>query len=64
MLRKLLILARELDLQNEFEEFDSKFNSRTFVQWRCGRVLNKLTEFDPIYAKNKSRSKAQSRCVT
>jgi aspartokinase/homoserine dehydrogenase 1 len=29
--RKLLILARELDLQNEFEEIHSEFNSRTFT---------------------------------
>jgi hypothetical protein len=44
-------------LQNEFEEI-SKFNSRTFA-CRGDEILNKLTEFDPIYAKN--RSKAQSR---
>ncbi len=52
--RKLLILARELDLQNEFEEI----NIQNLIpeHLREGSVtdfLTKLKEFDPIYAKIK-----------
>ncbi|MFM2369013.1 MAG: hypothetical protein RL619_1313, partial [Bacteroidota bacterium] len=56
--RKLLILARELDLQNEFEEI----NIQNLIpeHLRKGDVsdfLNKLKEFDPIYNKIKSEQK-------
>ncbi|TRX38992.1 bifunctional aspartate kinase/homoserine dehydrogenase I [Flavobacterium restrictum] len=56
--RKLLILARELDLQNEFEEI----NIQNLIpeQLRKGDVsdfLNKLTEFDPIYNQIKANQK-------
>ena len=52
--RKLLILARELDLQNEFEEI----NIQNLIpeHLREGNItdfLNKLAAFDPIYAKIK-----------
>jgi aspartokinase/homoserine dehydrogenase 1 len=52
--RKLLILARELDLQNEFDEI----NIQNLIpeQLREGNVtdfLHKLSAFDPIYAKIK-----------
>jgi aspartokinase/homoserine dehydrogenase 1 len=52
--RKLLILARELDLQNEFDEI----NIQNLIpeQLREGNVtdfLHKLAAFDPIYAKIK-----------
>ncbi len=53
--RKLLILARELDLQNEFEEI----NIQNLIpeHLREGNVtdfLHKLKEFDPIYNKIKA----------
>ncbi|NDP25970.1 MAG: bifunctional aspartate kinase/homoserine dehydrogenase I [Flavobacterium sp.] len=52
--RKLLILARELDLQNEFDEI----NIQNLIpeHLREGNVtdfLTKLKEFDPIYTKIK-----------
>lgn len=53
--RKLLILARELDLQNEFEEIN--IQNLIPAHLREGNVsdfLNKLKEFDPIYDKIKS----------
>jgi aspartokinase/homoserine dehydrogenase 1 len=53
--RKLLILARELDLQNEFEEIS--IQNLIPEHLREGDVpdfLNKLTEFDPIYDKIKA----------
>lgn len=53
--RKLLILARELDLQNEFEEVD--IQNLIPEHLREGSVtdfLHKLKEFDPIYNKIKS----------
>ncbi len=56
--RKLLILARELDLQNEFEEISIHNLIPEYL--REGNVsdfLNKLKEFDPIYAKIKSAQK-------
>ncbi len=56
--RKLLILARELDLQNEFEEV--AIQNLIPEHLREGEVndfLNKLTEFDPIYAKIKANQK-------
>ncbi len=52
--RKLLILARELDLQNEFEEID--IQNLIPEHLREGSVtdfLHKLKEFDPIYNKIK-----------
>ncbi|REG96278.1 bifunctional aspartate kinase/homoserine dehydrogenase I [Flavobacterium aquicola] len=53
--RKLLILARELDLQNEFEEI--AIQNLIPEHLREGEVsdfLNKLKEFDPIYDKIKA----------
>ncbi|MBK0370637.1 bifunctional aspartate kinase/homoserine dehydrogenase I [Flavobacterium agrisoli] len=53
--RKLLILARELDLQNEFEEV--AIQNLIPEHLREGDVadfLTKLKEFDPIYDKIKS----------
>jgi aspartokinase/homoserine dehydrogenase 1 len=53
--RKLLILARELDLQNEFEEIS--IQNLIPEHLRDGNVsdfLNKLKEFDPIYNKIKA----------
>lgn len=52
--RKLLILARELDLQNEFEEV--AIQNLIPEHLREGNVtdfLTKLKEFDPIYSKIK-----------
>ena len=50
--RKLLILARELDLQNEFEEIDiQNLIPEHLREGDVSDFLNKLTEFDPIYAK-------------
>jgi bifunctional aspartokinase / homoserine dehydrogenase 1 len=57
--RKLLILARELDLQNEFEEV--AIQNLIPEHLREGDVsdfLNKLTEFDPIYNKIKAEQKS------
>ena len=56
--RKLLILARELDLQNEFEEI--AIQNLIPEHLREGDVadfLNKLKEFDPIYDKIKADQK-------
>ena len=56
--RKLLILARELDLQNEFEEI--KIQNLIPEHLREGDVadfLTKLKEFDPIYNKIKADQK-------
>ncbi|MDX6181377.1 bifunctional aspartate kinase/homoserine dehydrogenase I [Flavobacterium sp. Fl-77] len=56
--RKLLILARELDLQNEFEEID--IQNLIPEHLREGNVtdfLTKLKEFDPIYEKIKQEQK-------
>ncbi len=56
--RKLLILARELDLQNEFEEIAiQNLIPEHLRSGDVGEFLNKLTEFDPIYAKIKSDQK-------
>nr|WP_309760561.1 bifunctional aspartate kinase/homoserine dehydrogenase I [Flavobacterium sp.] len=56
--RKLLILARELDLQNEFEEIDiQNLIPEHLRSGDVGEFLNKLTEFDPIYAKIKADQK-------
>ncbi|MCL6462462.1 MAG: bifunctional aspartate kinase/homoserine dehydrogenase I [Flavobacterium micromati] len=56
--RKLLILARELDLQNEFDEI--AIQNLIPEHLREGNVadfLNKLKEFDPIYDKIKADQK-------
>ncbi|KRB54302.1 bifunctional aspartate kinase/homoserine dehydrogenase I [Flavobacterium sp. Root186] len=56
--RKLLILARELDLQNEFEEIS--IQNLIPDHLREGNVadfLTKLKEFDPIYEKIKADQK-------
>ncbi|PAM92087.1 bifunctional aspartate kinase/homoserine dehydrogenase I [Flavobacterium sp. IR1] len=56
--RKLLILARELDLQNEFEEIS--IQNLIPEHLREGNVtdfLTKLKEFDPIYEKIKADQK-------
>jgi homoserine dehydrogenase len=50
--RKLLILARELDLQNEFEEIDIQ-NLIQNIYVKARRFLTKLKEFDAIYDKIK-----------
>ena len=56
--RKLLILARELDLQNEFEEIAiQNLIPEHLRSGDVGEFLNKLTEFDPIYAKIKADQK-------
>lgn len=56
--RKLLILARELDLQNEFEEISiQNLIPEHLRSGDVGAFLNKLTEFDPIYAKIKAEQK-------
>lgn len=56
--RKLLILARELDLQNEFEEIGiQNLIPEHLRSGDVGEFLNKLTEFDPIYAKIKADQK-------
>ncbi len=52
--RKLLILARELDLQNEFEEINiQNLIPEHLREGGVSDFLNKLREFDPIYAKIK-----------
>lgn len=49
--RKLLILARELDLQNEFEEINiQNLIPEHLREGSASDFLNKLKEFDPIYA--------------
>ncbi len=56
--RKLLILARELDLQNEFEEIAiQNLIPEHLRSGDVGEFLNKLTEFDPIYSKIKAEQK-------
>jgi hypothetical protein len=63
--RKLLILARELDLQNEFEEIDIQ-NLRTehLREGSAADFLTKLKEFDAIYDKIKSDQNQIMCCVT
>ena len=52
--RKLLILARELDLQNEFEEINiQNLIPEHLREGSVSDFLNKLAAFDPIYAKIK-----------
>ncbi|WDF60243.1 bifunctional aspartate kinase/homoserine dehydrogenase I [Flavobacterium sp. KACC 22758] len=53
--RKLLILARELDLQNEFEEISiQNLIPEHLREGSAADFLTKLKEFDPIYAKIKA----------
>ena len=53
--RKLLILARELDLQNEFEEVDiQNLIPEHLREGNVSDFLNKLKDFDPIYDKIKA----------
>ena len=53
--RKLLILARELDLQNEFDEISiQNLIPEHLREGDVSTFLNKLKEFDPIYAKIKA----------
>ncbi len=56
--RKLLILARELDLQNEFEEIGiQNLIPEHLREGNAEAFLTKLKEFDPIYAKIKEEQK-------
>nr|WP_315143250.1 bifunctional aspartate kinase/homoserine dehydrogenase I [uncultured Flavobacterium sp.] len=56
--RKLLILARELDLQNEFDEIAiQNLIPEHLREGDVSTFLNKLKEFDPIYAKIKAEQK-------
>ena len=56
--RKLLILARELDLQNEFEEVNiQNLIPEHLREGNASEFLTKLKEFDPIYAKIKADQK-------
>jgi aspartate kinase len=57
--RKLLILARELDLQNEFDEVAiQNLIPEHLREGSAADFLTKLKEFDPIYDKIKSEQKA------
>ncbi|KQO34587.1 homoserine dehydrogenase [Flavobacterium sp. Leaf82] len=56
--RKLLILARELDLQNEFEEISiQNLIPEHLREGNVSDFLKKLKEFDPIYEKIKADQK-------
>ncbi|UQD55949.1 bifunctional aspartate kinase/homoserine dehydrogenase I [Flavobacterium sp. K5-23] len=56
--RKLLILARELDLQNEFDEIDiQNLIPEQLREGSAADFLTKLKEFDPIYDKIKTDQK-------
>ena len=56
--RKLLILARELDLQNEFEEISiQNLIPEHLREGNVTEFLTKLKEFDPIYDKIKADQK-------
>ncbi|MCV9929425.1 bifunctional aspartate kinase/homoserine dehydrogenase I [Flavobacterium sp. LS1R49] len=56
--RKLLILARELDLQNEFEEISiQNLIPEHLREGNVSDFLTKLKEFDPIYDKIKKEQK-------
>ena len=56
--RKLLILARELDLQNEFEEISiQNLIPEHLREGNVSDFLTKLKEFDPIYEKIKGDQK-------
>lgn len=57
--RKLLILARELDLQNEFEEISiQNLIPEHLREGNVSDFLTKLKEFDPIYDKIKADQKS------
>ena len=56
--RKLLILARELDLQNEFEEVNiQNLIPEHLREGSASEFLTKLKEFDSVYAKIKEEQK-------
>ena len=56
--RKLLILARELDLQNEFEEIEiQNLIPEHLREGSAADFLTKLKEFDPIFEKIKTDQK-------
>ncbi len=56
--RKLLILARELDLQNEFDEVQiQNLIPKQLQEGNVSEFLNRLNEFDPIYSKIKNEQK-------
>jgi homoserine O-acetyltransferase len=56
--RKLLILARELDLQNEFEEIDiENLIPKHLRDGSAADFLTKLKEFDLVYDEIKSEQK-------
>ncbi|MBS7229893.1 bifunctional aspartate kinase/homoserine dehydrogenase I [Flavobacterium psychroterrae] len=56
--RKLLILARELDLQNEFEEISiQNLIPEHLREGNVSDFLTKLKKFDPIYEKIKADQK-------
>lgn len=56
--RKLLILARELDLQNEFEEIDiENLIPKHLRDGSAADFLTKLKEFDLVYDQIKSEQK-------
>ena len=57
--RKLLILARELDLQNEFEEISiQNLIPEHLREGNVSDFLTKLKEFDPIYDEIKAAQKS------
>ena len=57
--RKLLILARELDLQNEFEEISiQNLITEHLREGNVSDFLTKLKEFDPIYDEIKAAQKS------
>ena len=57
--RKLLILARELDLQNEFEEISiQNLIPEHLREGSAADFLTKLKEFDPIYSKIKEEQES------
>lgn len=56
--RKLLILARELDLENEFDEIKiHNLIPEHLREGSTGDFLKRLKEFDPIYAEIKKKQK-------
>jgi hypothetical protein len=59
--RKLLILTRELDLQNEFDEIEIQNLIPDLREGSAADFLTKLKEFDPIYDKIKKQTKTKSR---
>ena len=54
--RKLLILARELDLQNEFEEIKiQNLIPEQLQQGSASEFLNRISELDPLYQSVKEK---------